>query len=381
MNKRDFLIGSAYSGILALAGCGGSEENQNGGEPTDLQPPSVNGGRVSTTAQDRKYALAWANEVEAILNYSHKPTWVYYTDPSASRWYISPFDLYSRASGVYSLGPLTNGDASWWTVATNAVTGVSVINTLTIGAVADDPRSDTFYDIGQKANVTNALIHSDRSLIANKSVSAKWYFFAAPNGRWYIIAAPGYGSVDPPDIRRFDTLNGDYHWVQVDTTGVQAIFTWSLGQLTIRLSPTPQYVATNQGLSRDMDGSYGSQCVDLMHHYIDTALGIPYPHGFTGNAYAIYTAAANSTSKTSTKYGSVTFTKIANTTTAVPEPGDIIFWSAPNPGHVAVVINASNSGFSSIDQNWINSSATLGSPAAVVQHNYSNVAGWLRPTW
>jgi hypothetical protein len=381
MERRTLLLGSAYSSMLGLAGCGGSDEDRQTSEAPDLQPPSVGGSKSATAEQDRKFALAWTNEVEAIVNYSHKPSWVYYTDRLGSRWYISPFELYSRASGIYSLGPLVNGQASWWTVATSAVTGNSAINSLTVGAIADDLRSDTFYDIGRRINVTDSLIHSDRSKIANSSVPAKWYFFSAPNGRWYIIADPGYGSINPPIIRRFDALNGNYNWVEVDTTGVRAIFQWFLGELTIRFSPIPRYVSSNQGQSRDMDGSYGAQCVDLMHHYIDSALGIAYPHGFTGNAYAIYSAAASSTTKTSSKFGSVVFTKIANSATAVPLPGDIVFWSAPDPGHVAVVIDANISGFSSLDQNWVNSSTTVGSPAAVVQHNYTNVAGWFRPTW
>lgn len=381
MKRRNLIFGSASSSMLSLVGCGGSAIDTAATESVGLKPPSVSSGNDLISARNRETAKAWGNEVEAILNYSHQPSWVYYTDPTGGRWYISPFELYTRQSGIYSLGPLTDGQASWWTVATMAVSGVSVINTLTTGSIPDNQTSDTFYDIGRRINVTNPQIHSDRNLIRNSSVPAKWYFFSAPNGRWYIVADPSYGPTDPPVVRRFDSVNENYNWVDVDTTGVRALFQWSLGQLYIRFSPISRYVDQNRGTSRDMDGAYGSQCVDLMHHYIDSALGISYPHGFTGNAFAIYTTAENSTTKTSAKYGRVTFTKVENSISAVPEPGDIIFWSAPDPGHVAIVIEATSSNFSSIDQNWVNPSETTGSPAAVVQHSYTNVAGWLSPSW
>lgn len=383
MDKRTFLLGSVSTSLLGLAACGGGEsfEDSHVGDASAFEPPSVSGSGTMSAVSNKKSALAWANEVEAIVNYTHRPTWVYYTDRTSFRWYISPIDLYNTASGIYSLGPLVNGQASWWTVATEAITGSSLLNTLTIRSIVDNLASDVFYDIGRRTNVTDPQIHRDRSLISSSTVPAKWYFFSAPNGRWYIIADPSYGSTNPPIIRRFDALNGNYNWVPVDTTGVRAIFQWSLGTLTIRLSRISEYASTNEGQSRDMDGYYGSQCVDLMHHYIDSALGIPFPHGFTGNAYALYLAAANSTTKTSWRYGTVVFSKIANTVNAIPSPGDIVFWSSPDPGHVAIVIDANSTQFTSIDQNWINSSATVGSPAAIVQHSYRNVVGWLSPTW
>lgn len=80
--------------------------------------------------------------------------------------------------------------------------------------------------------------------------------------------------------------------------------------------------------------------------------------------------------------------KIANTTTAVPQKGDIIFWSPTvqgNPGHVAIFIEGDASRFKSLDQNWFNASSTRGSVAKIVDHTYTRsgpvagVVGWLRP--
>lgn len=154
------------------------------------------------------------------------------------------------------------------------------------------------------------------------------------------------------------------------------------GPPKVRFTPAPGYADAVVGQSIDLDSAFAAQCVDLAHHFISVALGIPYPHGFTGNAYPIFDNAPQSSTRTSTKYGTVTFTKmLRSTANSIPLPGDIVFWRNPDPGHVAIVTSANATTISTIDQNWSNSSAN-GSPAARVNHdNDASVVGWLRPSW
>jgi hypothetical protein len=334
MLKRTFMKTSLMSSLAYLYGCGpGDSDFGKINSPTiSLTPPSIN---KENDKYSEFYEKIATDEASYIANFSHNPSWVYYTNISVTntRWYISPIDIYSKKSGIYSLGPITANQASWWTVSPNSVSGNFITNQITISPIIDSS-SDIFFDIGRQINISNSQIHSDRSLISNSTVSVKWYFFKASNGYWYIISDPRYSN-GTLLVKRFSSLNGNYNWIDISTSGLTAVHEWSLGLLNIRLVPISAYVDANLGKSWNMDSTDGAQCVDLMHHYIDNALGVPYPHGFTGNAYSIYLAAANITTKTSAKYGSINFIKMNYTSGSIPNSGDIIFWSAPGVGHVA----------------------------------------------
>lgn len=382
--RRQSLIVAGGSTLLALAGCGGGQEDLSQREPTELQPPRLDGGR-SLTPGLRRRALDVGNERQSVLLSRQTPTWVYYTQDTTVvddfRWYISPLHQGNTQVGAYSLGPIVQGEASWWTVSSDAITLSQNGAQITVRGNLDTDPSDSFYDIGRHLWLSDASIHRDRQLLQGDSVRAKWYFFQAPNGYWYIIPDPQYAPPTAPLVKRFAELNGKYNWVDVDGSGQVALFNWDQGSPILRFSPVTGYADANVGLRHNMDGQYGAQCVDLMHHYIDSALGIAYPHGFTGDAYSIFQNAPDSSTRESSIYGTVTFQKVINTPSAVPEPGDIIFWSSPDPGHVAIVIEADINRFQSLDQNWVNPPSPDGTPAARVEHNYHNVAGWLSPRW
>lgn len=103
------------------------------------------------------------------------------------------------------------------------------------------------------------------------------------------------------------------------------------------------------------------QCADLANQYIVEVLGLP---------AIIGTNAQDFPKKAGNKYD-----YIINTPTGQPSPGDImIFKSADGVGHISVhVKNISLSLFTSFDQNY-----PTGSPCKLVNHNYTNVLGWLR---
>lgn len=181
-------------------------------------------------------------ERETIINHTQNATWAYYTNEtdfasvsSSSRWYISYTGNTSLGSGAekhfgsaYSLGPINNGNAAWWTVGdtkSNGGHGAAFLNPAksnitTIQNLDNDP-SDTFWDVGQQRYVTNSLIHSDRQRLQGKTVPVEWYFFNAPNGSWYIVNALGNGNLD---VRRFAEKNGEYDWPSVDVSGLNATF-------------------------------------------------------------------------------------------------------------------------------------------------------------
>ncbi len=184
------------------------------------------------------------------------------------------------------------------------------------------------------------------------------------------------------DSHYFAKQGTTYYWrVRSNLSGwseVRTIRTSGTALATLD-SDIDNFVSVKVNTSTDMDGYYGAQCVDLMHAYISDVLDITYPHGLTGNAYAVYESVSGSVTKQSGSHGTVRFDKIANTAAGAPQKGDIVFWSSGAVGHVAIFLSGDANSFQSIDQNWINPSVNYGSPAKIVTHSYSGVAGWLHP--
>lgn len=104
-----------------------------------------------------------------------------------------------------------------------------------------------------------------------------------------------------------------------------------------------------------------NQCVDLANQWITEGLG--------------FSAIIGTNAQDFPKKAGSNFTYILNTPTGQPEAGDlIIFKSADGVGHISIhVKNISLSLFTSFDQNY-----PTGSPCKEVNHNYTNVLGWLR---
>jgi hypothetical protein len=179
----------------------------------------------------------------------------------------------------------------------------------------------------------------------------------------------------------------DGQWFDFDTTGNGVnpkMFTVGGGNNDFPSDVSiDAFVQAKNGNCTDMDGAWGCQCVDLMHAYIQDVLGVPRSdHGIRGNAYDIY-AGINGSADISSGSRRVRLEKIDNTPSGIPQKGDIIFWNKAQSngwfGHVAIFLGGDDVySFTSLDQNWYNSSSS-GSPAAVVNHNYNDVAGWLRP--
>lgn len=177
-------------------------------------------------------SFALATERDSILNNGapHVASWAYYTDPG-DRWYIS--EVKAGKVAVYSLGPIVNHNAGWWTVGDGVATVNAASNRVAIDPNIDLNSSSTFYDVGLRQWLTDASIHSDRQKIQGTNVPIKWFFFNAPNGSWYIVNAPGYGSAT--QILKFSELNGAYDWKATDTADFVPVFSssgnggWNVG--------------------------------------------------------------------------------------------------------------------------------------------------------
>ena len=111
------------------------------------------------------------------------------------------------------------------------------------------------------------------------------------------------------------------------------------------------------------------QCVPLILQYEGDVLGLsPTP---VGDAHEYYDNYSN------TPFLYNNFDRYTYDGTNKPEVGDIVVWNtnvAPPYGHVDIAYsNISSSGFTSFSQNW-------GTPleCSLVNHNYTNVSGWLR---
>lgn len=104
-----------------------------------------------------------------------------------------------------------------------------------------------------------------------------------------------------------------------------------------------------------------NQCTDLANQWITEGLGL--------------TAIIGTNAQDFPKKKGSEFDYILNTPTGQPNPGDLmIFKSADGVGHISIhVKNISLSLFTSFDQNY-----PLKSPCKEVNHNYTNVLGWLR---
>ena len=180
-----------------------------------------------------------ATERDSILNggNAHLASWAYYTDPTACpnscRWYISQID--SGKVGVYSLGPIVNHLAGWWTVGqSGAVINLSG-NQVSIDSGLDSDSSNSFFDVGLQQWLSNVSIHSDRQKIQGKTVPIKWFFFQAPNGLWYIVTAPGYGG-STTEVLKFSESGGQYNWQATDTADLVPVFTDSGGKKFVKFT-------------------------------------------------------------------------------------------------------------------------------------------------
>lgn len=123
----------------------------------------------------------------------------------------------------------------------------------------------------------------------------------------------------------------------------------------------------------DTDGYYGFQCKDLVNDY-SIWLGRPFT---AGNAEALWRVKQNSWWK-----------RVA--ATLKPKIGDVfVMWYSSRGveyGHTGVVRKVYADGhFLSLDQNWVNSSLSKGSPPAKVSHQKTTghkqyaIRGFLRP--
>lgn len=115
------------------------------------------------------------------------------------------------------------------------------------------------------------------------------------------------------------------------------------------------------------------QCFDVTVKFTDM-LGIPHypgnPSPFPyANACQIYTDFG--------QFQAQYFDRIPNTTSYVPQKGDILVWDAKLNGGIGHTAVATGEGdvnrFKSLDQNW-----NIGAPAQIITHNYSYLLGALR---
>lgn len=115
------------------------------------------------------------------------------------------------------------------------------------------------------------------------------------------------------------------------------------------------------GKKIDFDGAYGAQCMDLMHQYLSEMFHLSGDVLRAPTAYDAY------------KNGDEDFVRVP---VSELQKGDLVFWNdtyVEGTGHVAVFLEAGNSGFNSFDQNW-----PINSACHTQWHTLSGVAGGLR---
>lgn len=110
------------------------------------------------------------------------------------------------------------------------------------------------------------------------------------------------------------------------------------------------------------------QCMDLAYTWV-FCLGFPKSTIQHTYAYEVFTSPNSTTLEH--------FEIIPNSTTAIPQDGDLVIWSNKYgpAGHIAIALGGGNtSKFWCFEQN-----NPLGSNAHLQERSYTNVLGWLRP--
>lgn len=124
-----------------------------------------------------------------------------------------------------------------------------------------------------------------------------------------------------------------------------------------------QFIAKYNQVPVDFDKAFGNQCMDLMHQYCLDVLGLDGSILRAPDAQTVFK-----------KFSwPKQFMLVPNTPTGVPSKGDIIFFSTPPSGHVAIFFDGDAKQFTSFDQNW-----PLNSLPHLQRHDYKEVLGWLR---
>ncbi|MDA9472266.1 CHAP domain-containing protein [Enterococcus sp. 5H] len=139
----------------------------------------------------------------------------------------------------------------------------------------------------------------------------------------------------------------------------------------VKVLDVVNYTNNLVGQSIDEDGAFGSQCMDLTVHIMKRFFGW-HP---TGNAI-------NLTFQTIPSG----FKRMQIVSSSEIKAGDILVWglgSFAAYGHTAIAVEngSSNGTFVSVDQNWVNPSLEVGSPAARIVHNLNGVWGVIRPNY
>jgi hypothetical protein len=143
-----------------------------------------------------------------------------------------------------------------------------------------------------------------------------------------------------------------------------------------------QFIEKWNGKPIDFDGSYGFQCMDLMHQYIYETLGI------TDRSVLAAPIARTVFEDFPNRVGNQYFDRIYNSLTAIPKDGDIIFWKEPYGYYYDTYLGrwsyAGHVGISKGSTLWNVTAFEQNNPAGTYCHMqkhsdlYRGVLGWLR---
>lgn len=125
-----------------------------------------------------------------------------------------------------------------------------------------------------------------------------------------------------------------------------------------------EFIQKYSGEYINFDAVYGPQCMDLYRMYVKEVLCLPQsaPVAVAADVWRRYPAAH--------------YTRIINTPTNYPTPGDIVIWSRwyGPAGHIAIAVTADSKGLICFSQN-----DPTGERAGLRRYGYRSVYGWLHP--
>lgn len=319
---------------------------------------------MSLLSMSQTFAFA-EQEIDSLLNASHKTSWAYFQDPNKASWYIS-----NARGTTYGLGLNNSGHSAWVTLADgNPIADLDFVNK-TVSLSKFSSRSDSFLAISLVGGEETQTVFRNTanlwsSFITEKKVAMDWYFFMVDSTKkWYIVPASSLSFKSVIKRLELNSSQSQYAWqlprdgsgsgVDVNTDGGNLIKTFFKDPLDgswrviFRLPSFSYSTPVYQAPTANRDYCL-PQCVTFVKENLGLPGGRLYAKEYWSNPHTGYVNYAQGTS------------------TRGPRPGDILVWSGSlNPnypkgvcpstgcGHVAIVksVNLHEGTLTRVDTNW-----------------------------
>jgi hypothetical protein len=160
-------------------------------------------------------------EIDSLLNASHKTSWAYFKDPIKAYWYIS-----NTKGQTYGLGSNNSGHSAWVTLADGNPVATLDFVSKTVSLSKFSSRSDSFLAISLVGGEEDQTVFRNiaslwSSFITEKKVGMDWYFFKVDStNQWYIVPTSSLSFKSTIKRLKLNSSKSQYDWqMPVDGSG------------------------------------------------------------------------------------------------------------------------------------------------------------------